>query len=134
MIVLDTSAIMAILLQEAVGHACIDALATEPDVVISAGTLAEAHIVAQGRNQLTRLETLLDILHPDVIPLDAERARRAANAHAQWGRGNHAAKLNFRDCFAYELAIACDCPLLFVGDDFRKTDVRCAIGGPALHR
>jgi ribonuclease VapC len=133
-IVLDTSAIMAILLQESAGHACIDALASDPRILISAGTLAETYIVAQGRNKLAQLETLRSALSLDVIPLDAERAKRAADAHARWGRGNHVATLNFGDCFAYELATSCDCPLLFVGDDFRQTDVRCAIDGPAPRR
>jgi ribonuclease VapC len=76
---------------------------------------------------LARLEALRKALRLDVIPVDAERAKRSAEAHARWGRGNHAAKLTFGDCFAYELATSFDCPLLFVGNDFAQTNVRSAI-------
>ena len=127
MIVLDTSAIMAILLRERGGGPCIDALTSDAHILISAGTLTEAYIVAQGRKQTIRLEALRQALSLDVIPVDAERAKRAAEAHARWGRGNHPAKLNFGDCFAYELATSLSCPLLFIGDDFTQTDVRSAI-------
>ncbi len=81
MIVLDTSAIMAILLQEPAGRPCIDALASDPHILISAGTLAEAYLVAQGRKQTERLELLRSSLGLDVIPVDAERAKRTAEAH-----------------------------------------------------
>ena len=127
MIVLDTSAIMAILLQEPSGRPCIDALTRDPHILISAGTLTEAYVVAKGRKQTVRFEALRKALSLDVVPVDAERARRAAEAHATWGRGNHPAKLNFGDCFAYELATSSDCPLLFVGNDFVQTNVRSAI-------
>jgi len=52
-----------------------------------------------------------------------ETAERAAAAYARWGKGNHPAGLNFGDCFAYALAEQMNCPLLFVGDDFSKTDI-----------
>jgi len=131
-IVLDTSAIMAILLQEPAGRPCIDALTSDPHILISAGTLAEAYLVAQGRKQTERLEVLRSSLGLNIIPVDAERAKRTAEAHASWGRGNHPAKLNFGDCFAYELSISLDCPLLFVGNDFSQTDVKAAIDWTAI--
>ncbi len=131
MIVVDTSAIMAILLQEPAGRACVDALASDPRILISAGTLTEACMVAHGRKQTDRLEALRNALRLEVVPIDAERAKRTAEAHARWGRGDHAAKLNFGDCFAYELANSLNCPLLFVGNDFSQTDVRSAIDGTA---
>ena len=63
-----------------------------------------------------------------VVPLTEERALAAALGYVRWGKGFHPAALNFGDCFAYALAKEHDCPLLFVGDDFTKTDVKPAIG------
>ena len=62
-----------------------------------------------------------------VVPFTAEGAIRAAEAYRRWGKGFHPARLNFGDCFAYELARSRDCPLLYVGDDFTRTDVRAAV-------
>ena len=118
---------MAILLQEPAGRRCAEVLTQDPQILISAGTLTEALMVAQGRQHADRLEALRKALSLEVIPVDAERAKRTAAAHARWGRGNHPAKLNFGDCFAYELATSFACPLLFVGNDFWQTDVRRAI-------
>ena len=123
MIALDTSALMAILLDEAAAEPCKAALDEEADVVISAGTLAEAMIVARGRGLGEAMKLLLDGIDPTVVPVTAAEAGRVAEAYARWGRGAHAAKLNFGDCFAYSVAIQRACPLLFVGDDFRRTDV-----------
>jgi ribonuclease VapC len=66
---------------------------------------------------------LLDQLDCEVVPVTAAVARRIGDAYARWGRGMHPAALNFGDCFAYELAKAHNCPLLFVGENFAKTDV-----------
>jgi ribonuclease VapC len=59
--------------------------------------------------------------------MTAASARRIAEAYARWGKGVHPAGLNFGDCFACELAKEHSCPLLFVGDDFAKTDVKRAV-------
>jgi ribonuclease VapC len=67
----------------------------------------------------------------EVVPVTEASARRIAAAHAQWGTVVHPAGLNFGDCFAYELARERDCPLLFVGADFSKTDVQSALTAPA---
>jgi ribonuclease VapC len=125
-IVVDTSAIMAILLKEPAGQACIDVL-SDDDILISAGTLTETYLVVAARNQRPRFERLRRAVSLTVVPVDEDRAQRAANAHARWGKGHHPAKLNFGDCFAYELAMSFDCALLFVGNDFGQTDVRRAI-------
>ncbi|HZF96553.1 MAG TPA: type II toxin-antitoxin system VapC family toxin [Allosphingosinicella sp.] len=66
-------------------------------------------------------------LDPEVVPLTEERARAAAEAYRTWGEGFHPAKLNFGDSFAYALAKEHDCPLLFIGNDFSKTDVKIAL-------
>ena len=127
MIAVDTSALMAILLDEPEAQDCTDALASNHPILVSAATIAEALIVAQGRDARAQMETLLDGLGLEIVPLDQAAARRAADAYARWGRGFHAAALNFGDCFAYQLADSAQCPLLFVGGDFAKTDVRSAL-------
>lgn len=126
MIVVDTSALMAILLNEPSSKKIIRALQDE-DLVISAGTAAEALIVANRRNVGREMETMIDRLGFEVAPVMPADARLVAQAYEQWGKGLNPAGLNFGNCFAYALAKARDCPLLFVGDDFSATDIRSAI-------
>ncbi len=123
MIAVDTSALMAIVLGESQADACIAALDGDPDLVISAGTVAEALIVAARRNVGDEVARLIDGLGMEVVPVTEAVARRVAEAYARWGKGVHPAGLNFGDCFAYAVAKERGCPLLFVGDDFRQTDV-----------
>jgi ribonuclease VapC len=123
MIVADTSALMAIVVREPAAAACIHALASEADVLVSAGTLAEALIVSLRRRVSADMERLIDELDLEIITVTPESARRVAAAYERWGRGVHSAGLNFGDCFAYALAKERSCRLLFVGDDFSKTDV-----------
>ena len=127
MIVVDTSALMAIVLEEPQGAACMGALESEDDLLISAGTVAETLIVAGRRNISDVISGLIEDLNLTVVPVSAAVARRVALAYAQWGKGVHPAGLNFGDCFAYALAKERDCPLLYVGEDFGKTDLRPAI-------
>ena len=127
MIVVDTSALMAIVLDEPGADACIAALEEASDVAICAGTLAEALIVARGRGRLEALAGIVERLEFEVVALTEARARRVAEAYARWGKGRHRAALNFGDCFAYELARGLDAPLLFVGADFSTTDVQPAV-------
>lgn len=123
MIAVDTSALMAILLDEAEAGVCIAALEAEDDLVISAGTVAEALVVAARRNVRDEMERLIDGLGFEVISLTGASARRVAQAYESWGKGVYSASLNFGDCFAYEVAKERRCRLLFVGDDFRQTDI-----------
>jgi ribonuclease VapC len=124
MIAVDTSALMAIVLNETDANACIAALEREDEILISATTIAEALIVAARRNVGEEMANLIDGLGFNAVAVTPASARRVASAYAQWGKGVHAAGLNFGDCFAYELAREHDCPLLYVGDDFAKTDVK----------
>ena len=124
MIAVDTSALMAIVLDEAEADACIAALETEDNVLISAGTIAEALIVAARRNVGDEVASLIDGLGFNAVAVTPASARRMAQAYGRWGKGNHAAGLNFGDCFAYEVAREHDCPLLYVGGDFARTDVK----------
>lgn len=123
MMAVDTSALMAILLDEPDAEACIAALEAEDDLVISAGTVAEALIVAARREVGLEMERLIEGLGFEIVSVTAASARRIAQAYGRWGKGVHPAALNFGDCFAYEVAKEHGCPLLYVGADFRETDV-----------
>nr|WP_294528878.1 type II toxin-antitoxin system VapC family toxin [uncultured Rhodopila sp.] len=127
MIVVDTSALFAIAAGEARGPACAEALAVETVIVISAATLAEALIVAARTGLTAEMHRLIAGAGMEVIPLIEADAVRVADAYNRWGKGVHPAGLNYGDCFAYALAQARKCPLLFVGNDFSKTDVRSAL-------
>ena len=127
MIAVDTSALMAIALGEAAADACINLLETEPKIIISAGTVAEALIVAVRCNVGEEVARIIDGLGFEILPVTPASARRIAVAYARWGRGAHPAALNFGDCFSYEVAKENSCPLLFVGDDFAKTDLESAL-------
>ena len=123
MIVVDTSALMAILLDEPEAAACMDALSTAEALSISAGTVAEALIVADRRGCGQEMRRLLDGLGIGVLPVTPAMARHVADAYGRWGKGVNPAGLNFGDCFAYALANEMAAPLLYVGNDFSATDL-----------
>lgn len=123
MIAVDTSALMAIVLNEPEADVLAAVLEAEERLLISAGTMAEALIVAERRNVGEEVAQLIDGLGFEIINVTPASAQRIANAYATWGKGVHPASLNFGDCFAYELAKEYDCPLLYVGEDFSQTDV-----------
>ena len=127
MIAIDTSALMAIVLGESDADGCMRILETETEVLISAGTLAEALIVAARRNVAGELTKLIDGLGFDVVTVTPAAARRVADAYTRWGKGVRRAGLNFGDCFADEVAKEHACRLLFVGEDFAKTDLESAL-------
>ncbi|MFN3943857.1 MAG: type II toxin-antitoxin system VapC family toxin [Allosphingosinicella sp.] len=127
MIVLETSALMAIVQAEPAAQDCRGAIADHNELLIAAPTLTEALIVSTARGLEASMADLLADLFPTVLPLTEVRARSAFAAYLRWGRGFHKAKLNFGDCFAYALAKEKDCPLLYVGSDFRLTDIRSAL-------
>jgi ribonuclease VapC len=66
-------------------------------------------------------------LNPEIVPVTSASAGRIGEAYEQWGRGMHPAALNFGDCFAYEVAKEHGCRLLYIGDDFAKTDIESAL-------
>lgn len=127
MIAVDTSALMAILLNEPEADACIAALAAEDGLLISAGTVAEALIVSARRNVGEEMTRLIDGLGFEIVSMTPASARRSARAYAKWGKGVHPAALNFGDCFAYEVAKEHGCRLLHVGEDFTRTDVESVL-------
>ena len=123
MIAVDTSALMAVLLDEGETAVCTAALSTNDRIVISAGTVAEALIVAGRRGLGAEMAELVDGLGLEIVNVSSAVARRVAKCYAQWGKGVSPAGLNFGDCFAYEVANTRDCPLLYVGEDFARTDI-----------
>lgn len=126
MIVVDTSALIAIILKEADAISCRDVLRDSDENLISAGTLAEAMIVASGRGIRDEMAELVSGNALQVIDVTEERSRLVADAYRRWGKGFHPASLNFGDCFAYALAAERGCPLLYVGSDFAQTDIVAA--------
>lgn len=125
MIVLDTSAALAVLLNEPSAKVLLGRRASEDRVLTSAGTLAEMHIVAGRRGLSEELQEFLALIEAEIVPVTADMARAMKDAYRQWGKGFHPAGLG--DCFAYALAKGHDLPLLFVGSDFSRTDIRVAI-------
>jgi ribonuclease VapC len=122
-IAVDTSALMAVVLKEPRAPACVAALEAEDEILISAGTVAEALIVAARRNVGVEMARLIDGLGCEIVSVTPASARRIGLSYQQWGRGLHPATLNFGDCFAYEVAKEHACRLLYVGGDFAKTDI-----------
>jgi len=129
-VIVDTSAIVAMLRKEAEARRCADLLINAERPRISAASYLEAAIVIDGsRNQLTsqQLDALVEEAELTIEPVTAHQARIARMAYREFGRGSgHPARLNFGDCFAYALAKDTGEPLLFVGKDFTHTDVQVA--------
>jgi ribonuclease VapC len=126
-IAVDTSALMAIILGEVEADACIAALEAETDVLISAATVAEALIVSARRGVGTEMAGLIEGLGFNIVTVTPVSALRIAQAYERWGKGVHPASLNFGDCFTYDAAKENSCRLLFVGDDFSKTDLESVL-------
>lgn len=127
MIAVDTSALMAIVLDEKPADTCIAVLEREPNILISAGTVAESFMVATRRQVAAEIESLIERLGFEIVNVTRLTAIAVGGAYRKWGKGVHPAGLNFGDCFAYVLAKEYSCPLLYVGDDFARTDIRSAL-------
>lgn len=126
MIALDTSALIEVMAQQPQAPRC-EGVLSRAELVISAATLTECLIVAGRKGVASELDELLSALDLVVEAVDAEFAVRAAHAYRRWGKGYHPAELNYGDSFSYALAEMYGCPLLYVGDDFARTDVRSAL-------
>lgn len=126
MIVIDTSALFAIVLLEPQAISCREAISNCDRNAISAGTLTEALIVSGCRGLQDEMSQLIRTTELEVVDVTATRSQRAADVYRRWVRGFLPASLNFGDCFAYELAAERDWPLLYVGNDFTQTDIRSA--------
>lgn len=125
--ILDTSAIVAILRKEPEAAAFAEAIEDAPVVQISVATVLKASIVV-GPARQSFLDDFLAIAQAEIVPVDAAQLRAARDAHARFGRGSgSSARLNYGDCFVYALAITSGDTLLYKGDDFRHTDVEPAL-------
>lgn len=128
-LVLDTSVLLAILLEESAAVRLVGALAAADARRLSAANLLEAEIAAtrRGGDALAqRVDVLLDELGIVVVAVTRAQVTVAREAYRRFGKGRHPAALNFGDCFSYALAAYRGEPLLFIGDDFARTDVRAA--------
>ena len=131
--VVDTSALMAVLLAEPEAEEFLRAFQASQVKLISTATLVEAKIVvarALGEPGLQHLDLLLQKAEIDPVPLHLEHVHWALRGWRQFGKGRHRAALNLVDCFSYALAMATAEPLLFKGDDFGLTDVVIALQAP----
>jgi ribonuclease VapC len=127
--VIDTSALLAIFLEEPDASAYLAAILNDRKRLISAASLLEASIVAIRRRQpdpIAALDILITRLRLSIVPVDHEQVLLARDGFRRFGKGRDKAGLNFGDCFAYALTKQSGEPLLFKGEDFRKTDVGIA--------
>lgn len=129
--IVDTSAIIAILRGEPDAHRFVDALGRATAPLLSAGTYLETAIVVDANRDPVlsgRLDDLLSVAGVTVEPVTRRHAEIARRAYRDFGKGTgHPAGLNLGDCFAYALARATGEPLLFKGDDFVHTDVTAVL-------
>ena len=124
--VIDTSALMALLLNEKPAERLLAAVEADPTRLISAATVVETAMVILGRFGEAGdplLDRLLRSIGAEVMAVEDQQVVIARDAALRFGRGRHPAALNFGDCFSYALAVVRGEPLLFVGHDFSKTDV-----------
>lgn len=127
--IVDTSALVAIVFKEPGHEALLTTLASTSGVGIGAPTLAELGVVLAARLGIdphSIIVRLLDELDISEVPFGAEHWREALLAFVRYGRGRHPARLNFGDCLTYAVARLADEPLLYVGDDFARTDLEAA--------
>ncbi len=131
--IIDSSAVLAILTNEPERPSMLEALSQGAPLVMSAATYLEAAIVVDGRMDPVlsrRYDELLAAFDVQILDVTLAQARRAREAYRDYGRGSAStARLNFGDCFSYALASERDEPLLFKGNDFRPTDLRSALSG-----
>ena len=128
MIVVDTSALFAIAAAEIERDQLVDILDAEK-AMMSTVTYVEFVMVLTGRSRRLarpRVDEILQAFGIDIVPVDRTLAEAALTAFDRYGKGRHPARLNLSDCFAYGLAKSRDLPLLFKGDDFRRTDIVAA--------
>ena|SRR5450432_3687418 len=125
--VIDTSAIVAIALDEPEAASFEEQIADDPVRLISAATVVEVTIVLEtrlGDAGGRELDLWLLKIGAEVVPVDAEQTDAARRAWRRYGKGRHAAALNYGDCFSYALAVIRNEPLLFKGEDFAQTDIK----------
>ena len=129
--IVDASALIAIIRGEPGAEAFIDALAADPAPKMSAANYVEAAIVVDATRDPVarrRFDELVEVMRLEIVPVTVSQAIVARSAYRDFGKGSgHPARLNFGDCFAYALAVGSREPLLSTGDDFGHTDVTPAL-------
>ena len=128
--VIDTSAVVAILFAEQDQRRYAEAIEAAPNRLVSAVTRVELAFVVEGRKGQAgreRLERFMALTSTDIVAVTPEQATLAIDAFRSYGKGRHPAGLNIGDCFSYALAMATGHPLLFKGNDFAQTDVASAL-------
>lgn len=128
--IVDTSAVMAVLLEEPDAKTYLSILLDTEHVRMSEVTAVEAALVAFKRTGPLgepKLDSILDECHIEIVPFDQHQLVHARAALRTYGKGRSPARLNFGDCFSYALAKATGEPLLFKGDDFTHTDIKSAL-------
>ena len=129
--IVDTSAVVAILFRESDAQRYEEAIAAAPHCRMSVANFVEAAMVIESKDGPARgesLDVLIDEASMELAPVTPQHAYAAREAWRRYGKGNHPAALNFGDCFAYALAKISGEPLLFKGGDFALTDVEDALG------
>lgn len=124
--IVDSSALVALLMDESSARRVESALAAADRIGISAATLVEATIVLSsrmGRDARPVLARLMRLLDAEVVPFDEGQYEYAVDGWLRFGKGRHKAALDLGDCLSYAAARYLDQPLLCVGDDFAQTDV-----------
>ncbi|QPB24042.1 type II toxin-antitoxin system VapC family toxin [Rhizobium sp. 007] len=127
--VIDTSAIVAILRSEPEAAALERTVVANPIRLVPATCVLEAPMVLvsrRGEHALAEIDLRLARIKADIVPVDADLVDMATQAWLTCGKGHHRAALNFADCFSYALAKRADEPLLFIGEDFSQTDIEAA--------
>jgi len=129
--IVDSSAIIAILRREPDWRVYSQAIEADKNSSISAASYLETSLVIDGKRDVATsvaLDHLIETGRIEIEPFTAEQARIARQAYRDYGRGSgHPANLNFGDCFSYALARVKREPILFKGDDFSRTDLRSAV-------
>lgn len=128
--VIDTSALLAILQDEPERRAFNEAIESADSRWMSTATFVEVSIVIESRygaEGLGDLDLFVDQAGIELVALDGDQAKVARRAFSRFGKGRHPAGLNYGDCFAYALAMVLGEPLLFKGEDFTQTDVTALI-------
>lgn len=130
MMVVDTSAVMGILQEEPEARRLAEAIEVADIRLISAVSMLEAGILVESRKGQAgarELDAFIAAAALEVVPFDIEQAAVARDAFARYGKGRHAARLNFGDCAVYALAATRAVPLLFKGADFAATDLEACL-------
>jgi len=129
-IVLDTSALVALLLQEPEAEQIAEILASATELRIAAPNWLESAIVItirRGDSGYLQFQQMFQRLNIEIVPSDAMNGKIAFQAWRRYGKGRHPAGLNYGDCFAYALARQRSEPLLFKGEDFSMTDIQSVL-------